>query len=132
MKHLGACLQRLPWEERFYRHQPSSQLQPTFRPEWQGVPARPLRSLPGVRTLPARAAHLPPGPEPEVSSGLAGCVGAEFPNLTFLDGLQKGTSVVEFQGKVLIGAVQSRGEKCYAALFKASPCMQINIKMARV
>lgn len=38
----------------------------------------------------------------------------------------------EFQGKVLMGAVQSGGEKCYSALCKASPCVQINIKMACV
>lgn len=34
MKHLGVCLQRLPREERFYRHQTPSPRQPTFRPEW--------------------------------------------------------------------------------------------------
>lgn len=57
MKYLGVCLQRLPREGRFYRHQTSSQLQPTFRPEVAGAPER--AQEPG-----AAIAHLPVGLSP--------------------------------------------------------------------
>lgn len=88
MKYLGVCLQRLPREGHFYRHQTSSQLQPTFRPEVAGAP-EPTQE-PGAAA--ATAAHLPVGPRPgTVALLIAAAV---------LHGLQA-TGVTEFQGKCL-------------------------------
>lgn len=104
MKHLGVCLQRLPREERFYRHQTSSQLQPTPRPRWRGAPKRP-----SSRAGSQAAAHLPHGPEPAFlteASGMWACLGL-LTTSAFHSGVQV-TGVIEFQGKVLIGVAESR------------------------
>lgn len=101
MKHLGACLQRLPREERFYRHQPSSQLQPTFRPEWRVCCAGPSSQRPEPGLCPLVQHTCPSGP------GACGLSGDLAPKPHIHDGLQKVTSVIECQGRVLIGAVES-------------------------
>lgn len=58
MKHLGVCLQRLPREECFCRHQTSSRLRPTFHPEVAGACPSPSRPTPRTSQA-ARPAGTP-------------------------------------------------------------------------
>lgn len=72
MKHLGACLQRLPREPRFYRQQASSAGRGggccPRRPLLSRPSARPLHTCPSGPELPVRSEA--PGPAGRVSPGV--------------------------------------------------------------